>query len=182
MGNCISYCSAELLDHELINCEAYVEGASSAIVIGSCSSDITDPSDGVAILAEIAAGRARLINNVRVDLPLPSPLLTDSPVGGGSQIATTYDRTINLFDANVTADNVDFYNQVKNDRIGYIIIKEYGADRVTFISPTNGAGIKFTGGRVIPVAKTEFQSFQLIGAWSEKNDGGIFPTPAGVFS
>jgi hypothetical protein len=182
MGNCISYCSSELLDHELINCEAYVEGAAPAIVIGSCSSDLTDPSDGVAILAEIAAGRARLINNVRVDIPLPSAIFADSPVGGGSQIPTTYDRTINLFDANVTADNVDFYNQIKNDRIGYIIVKEYGADRVTFISPTNGLGIKFSGGRIIPATKTEFQRFELVGAWSEKDDAGIFPTPAGVFS
>jgi len=182
MGNCVSYCSSELLEHELINCEAYVEGASSAIVIGSCASDLVDPSDGTAVLAEIAAGRARLINNVRVDIPLPSAVLADSPVGGGAQIPTTYDRTINLFDANVTTENVDFYNQVKNDRIGYIIVKEFGANRVTFISPTNGLGIKFSGGRIIPATKTEFQRFELIGAWSEKDDAGIFPTPAGVFS
>ena len=182
MSGCISFCSVDLPEHELIDCEAYVEGAASAVVIGLCSSTLTNPSNGEEVLAEIAAGNARLISNVRVDLPLPSAVLADSPVGGGAQIATTYDRTINIFDANVTADNITFYNLLKSTRVAWIIVKEFGADRITWIRPLNGLGIKFTGGRTIAAVKTEFQSFQLTGAWSEQDDADIYATPAGVFS
>jgi len=179
---CVNLCGEELTDHTLILCEAYIEGAVAEIVVGACGSTLVDPSNGVEVLAEIAAGRAKLIRNVRVDVPLASPALNDSPVGGGSQIASTYDRTINIFDANVTPANVTFWNRIKRLRAGYIIIKEFGANRITFIDPRNGVGIKFTGSKVIPVAKTEFQRFELIGTWSQFDESDILPTPAGVFS
>ena len=179
---CVSFCNEELTNHDLILCEAYIEGAIAEIIVGTCNSTLVDPSNGVEVLAEIAAGRAKLIRNVRVEIPLAAPALNDSPVGGGSQIASTYDRTITIFDANSTAANVIFWNNVKRLRAGYIIVKEYGANRITFIDPRNGVGIKFTGSRVIPGVKTEFQRFELIGAWSQYDESAILPAPAGVFS
>lgn len=181
MANCIDYNCTDLEDHVKNDCEEEFQGGSDQLVILDCDHQVTDPSNGTEILVEIAAGRAKLIQNVKLGLDLPTPVTVDSNISGRTPKVVNYDRTGTLMDGNVNQFNNEFYDALNNGRaIGGIIILESGAGstKVTWINKA----VQFQGGRVFPNVDTEFQRYEETFSWRSLTEPVIADAPAGVFS
>lgn len=176
---CTSYCDDDLLPHSLVNCEAYSLGGSPAMIVGACGTTLVNPSDAAEIQALLDAGTATLLNNVRVALPAGSPILLDAPVGCGSQVRVNEDRTLTLFDANVTDDNVDFFDNLNNRKLAWALVFLCDSNKVVYINPA--AGISSSIQFVIPEQNNEFQRFEGVLSWRDKAIPKQFNAPAGIF-
>ena len=93
---CVSYCDSSLLDHNLVNCNEYKLGGVSAIIVGACGTELAEPDNSTEVQALLAAGTAKLIEDIRFALPAGSPVTVDSPIGCGTSIRINEDRTATL--------------------------------------------------------------------------------------
>ena len=179
MANCLNYNCDDLLDHQLnALCGEPILGGAKNLVFLDCDHQLTNPSSGTQINAEVAAGRARLVKNVTFDIPRASATKIESPIACSPDVIVNYDRTFNLVDGNVNDDNIDFYNVLISGRsIGGLIIQECGADQVTWIDDE----IVFEGDRILPKTNKEFQRFEVTGSWLSKTMPHIYASPTGVF-
>lgn len=182
MANCVTYgCEDTLGDHTLVLCDEYKPGGVVGAILLECGHSITDPSNPTQISAAIAAGEATLVENIKVGGGEPSPQEQDSPIAGGNPILTRYDHEYTYTDANVNAENVDFYNQVfSGRRFGGIVLHEKEAEQVTFIDKE----INFQGGLVKPEGTNEFQRFVGKFKYQTKPNeviSSIHEIPAGIF-
>jgi hypothetical protein len=178
MANCISYCDAELLEHSIVNCDEFFAGGGTQMILFGCGSEPSDPTDGAEILALIAAGTARKIaGNIKFTMPEASAITVDPTDGCSTEITINYDRTLEVIDYNVTADNVDFYNDLNGRRFGAALLLECAAERTTFINPTGG--ITTAANRNFPETNTELQNFAITFGWRSKAMPTIhnLPTP-----
>ena len=185
MANCVNYNCDPLGDHEIsiLDCGAAIPGGISSLVILDCSHQLTDPSDGTQINAEIAAGRAWLVENVKVGMDAPSAVTQDPTTSCGGERIATYDRTLTIEDYNVSAGNNEFYSTVFGGRsFGGAILAECGDDEldpvVTFINKE----ITAEGGRIVPNTVDESQRFEGTFKWKSRTLPAIAPAPTGVFS
>jgi len=183
--NCLNYdCNETLEDHLPNDCGEEFQGGSNGLVLLECNHQLTDPSSATQINAEIAAGRAKLVRNIKLGINAPSSVSIESNIGCESTKVVTYDRSGTLIDGNVNSQNIDFYNTVfAGRRFGGMIFHECGTEesadgaRVTWIDKV----LSFTGGRVFPSANTEFQRFEGTFNWRSKIEGQIYPAPTGIF-
>ncbi len=183
MANCVNYNCDDLEPHVLNeNCGDPILGGGSDMVIFDCDHLVTDFTNGTQILAEIAANRAWIAENVKIGIPLPTPVEIDSLKACGTQTLVNYDRTGTLTDGNVNNFNiVDFYTPLLRGRsIGAMIINECGNpnSKVTLIDDE----ITFRGGRVLPNNNNELQMFDIIFSWKSKDEPTQINEPVGVFS
>lgn len=182
---CIDYSCNEVLGTQLLNtCGEELLGGSSQMVLLECNHLLTDPSNGTAIAAEIAAGRATLIKGIKVGIAKPSPIEVESNVACGSSKLVNYDRTGTLVDGNVNNTNVAFYDKIFGGRtfggaILYLCGTEESAsgEKVEWID----ASIEFTGGKVLPTGNNEFQRFEGDFKWRKKTGSTIHANPVGIF-
>ena len=80
MANCINYnCADELGTQELLDCDGDNLGGASAVVFLACNHQLTDPSDGTEIQAEIDAGRAWLYKDVEIGIGKASAVKITPP-------------------------------------------------------------------------------------------------------
>lgn len=176
--NCPSYNCQSITTHLLNDCENEFQGGSDQIVLLLCGHTVTDPSNGTQINSNISNGKAVLIRNVKFGLDAPSPIEIESNISCRGPKVVTYDRTAPMIDSNVNSNNVTMYNQLLNGyTIAGIIFFECSANRVTWIDDL----IRATGGRIMPNEDNEFQRFETVFKWRSKNEGQIYPAPAGVF-
>ncbi len=180
MANCLNYnCNDDLGDHIPVDCGEYPLGGIDAAIILACDHQVTDVSNGTQINAEIAAGRAWLVENIKVSIPDPSPITITNPVACRVDRLVNYDRSGTWQDANVNADNIDFYNiLLSGQSFGGLILRECDENRVTFVD----SEVTFQGGRLIPDNNDNFQMFNATFNWREKTDADIFNEPANVFT
>lgn len=182
MNRCIDYECGDLENHVLNDCEEERLGGSDQIIILDCDHQLTDPSNGTEVLAEISAGRAVLVQNVKFGMDLPSAVEVASNISGRSDKLVNYDRSATMMDGNVNPDNIDFYNSILNGRsVGGIIFLESGDPedpKVTWID----AAIRGIGGRIVPNENNEFQRFETTFKWRKKSEPQIYDMPAGVFT
>lgn len=178
--NCVSYdCNDPLGDHTLNTCNEERQGGADWILMLECDAVLNDPSSETEINALIAANQATLISEVNVSFPVPAPVVQASNVPGRAERLITNNRELALVDANVNADNVDFYDTMADGReFGGAVIGECcnEVDRVHFID----AAITFTGGNQLPNTDDTRQDFQLAGKWKSKNNPSIHAAPAGI--
>jgi len=178
MANCISYCDGELLEHSIVNCDNFFAGGGTQMILFNCGSEPADPTDGAEIQALLDSGEARKIaGNIRFTMPEASPITVDPVDGCSTEITINFDRTLEVTDFNVTADNVDFYNDLNGRRFGAALLLECAAERTTFISPPSG--ITTQADRNFPEFNTELQSFSVVYSWRSKQMPTIhdLPTP-----
>jgi hypothetical protein len=185
MANCIDYCYSDPLgDPEVIECGRDPVGGLSAVILLECNHELTDPSSAAQVNAEIAAGRATLVQRASLTVDKPSPVTQESKVPCETPSLVTYDRKGVYENPNVTQQNISFHdNLFDGRRFGGMIMYECGTAEdddqyVTWID----AAVKFTGGRVIPAKDTEGQSFQGDFAWRGMRNPQRYPAPAGIFS
>jgi hypothetical protein len=179
MENCLSYCDEELLAHEIVNCDEFFAGGGTQMILFSCGSEPADPTDGAEINGLLASGNARKIaGNIKFTMPESSPITVDPTDGCSTEITINYDRTLEVIDYNVTADNVDFYNDLNGRRFGAALLLECDAQRTTFINPKGG--ITTAADRIFPETNGELQNFAVTYSWRSKSMPTIheLPSPA----
>jgi hypothetical protein len=176
---CISYCAEGFLDHALIECDEYKLGGISQLIIGDCGTALADPSDGAEIQALLDAGTAKLIQNVRMSLPAGSPVTVDSPVGCGTTIRINEDRTATLFDANVLNGNVEFYNDLNNRKVAWLLLYLCDSDTVLYVNPPQA--ITASVSQIVPEQNNELQRFEGTFSWRDKNIPLQYNAPVGIF-
>jgi hypothetical protein len=184
MENCLNYdCNDPLGTHLPNVCGEELLGGASGILLLECNHTLTDPSSAAQITAQIAAGKAHLLLNLKIGVDAPSPIEIDSNVSGGTTKLVSYDRTLSLIDGNVSSTNVDFYNGVFGGRVfGGAILYLVGTEEsattlVTYID----AAINFTGGLTIPNNTNEFMTFNGVAKWRKRDMPTLATAPVGIF-
>lgn len=182
MANCVNYNCDDLQPHTINeDCGDPLLGGLSDAVIFDCDHQVTDFTNGTQINAEIAASRAWLVKNIKVGIPLPTPVEIDSLKACGVQTLVNYDRTATWTDGNVNNFNtVDFYGPLLKGRTaGAVLLKECGNpnSKATLID----AETSFRGGKIVPDNNNELQRYEITLAWKSKTDPESINEPAGVF-
>lgn len=183
MANCINYnCADELGTQELLDCDGDNLGGASAVVFLACNHQLTDPSNGTEIQAEISAGRAWLYKDVEIGIGKASAVKITPPSGCAVEKVINYNRSGTYRDGNVNATNITNYNALFNGTpLGGMIIFECAAKdgdgQVTWID----SEITFEGDRILPVSQTEIQVFDATFAWVSKTMPMIYNKPTGIF-
>ena len=181
MANCIDYNCSDLEDHVKNDCEDERQGGSDQMIILDCDHQLTDPSSAAEINAEIAAGRAKLVQNIKLGWDVPTAVTVDSNIAGRTPKVVNYDRTGQIMDGNVNQFTNTFWDSLNNGRaVGGMIVYESGngGDKVTWID----AAIQFQGGRTLPNTDTEFQRYEETFTWRSLTEPAIYDSPTGIFS
>lgn len=186
MANCLNYdCNDPLGTHVPNDCGEELLAGVSGMVLLECNTQLTSASSASQINAEISAGRARLLLNLKVGIDAPSPIEIESNVAGGTTKLVTYDRTLNLIDGNVSSSNISFYDGVFGGRVfGGAILYLVGTEESTVgeqVYYINSA-INFTGGLTIPNNNNEFMTFNGVAKWRGKTMGTLVTAPVGIFT
>ena len=184
MANCLNYdCTDALGTHLPNHCGQELLGGASGILLLECNHTLTSASSTSQITAQIAAGKAHLLLNLKIGIDAPSAVEIDSNVSGGTTALVTYDRTLTLIDGNVSSNNVSFYDGVFGGRVfGGAILYLVGTEEssttlVTFID----AAITFTGGLTVPNNTNEFMTFNGTAKWRKKTMPTLATAPVGIF-
>lgn len=183
MANCVDYDCDDVLGVLSENtCSEELPGGSNQAVLLACNHQLTDPSDGTAVAAEIAAGRAWLITGAYFDIPAAAPVTQDSVEACKPPVLVTYNRTITHRNGQVNANNAEWYSTFfGGKKFGGIILYECGTrdsivPQVTWIDDQ----VTFTGNRILP-GSGELQRFEGVGAWVSKAEPTIHNVPANIF-
>jgi hypothetical protein len=186
MANCISYdCQDALGDYVSNSCGEELLAGISGMVLLECNNQLTDPSNATQINAEIAAGRAVLVDGIKVGFDAPSPVQVESNTVGATQKTVTYNRQGTLIDGNVSIINTAFYDKVFGGRvfgaaIMYIKGTEDSTDgaKVAFID----APINFTGGLPIKNNNDENMIYTGTFTWRKLTMPTLAAAPVGIFA
>ena len=185
MANCINYECADALGAHLPNeCGEELLAGGSGMVLLECNHQLTDASSASQINAEIAAGRAKKIDNVKIGLDEPAPIQVDSNLVGATQTLISYNRSGTMTDSNVNDVNRALYDQIGGGRtFGGAIIYIKGTEEsaqalVTWID----APLRFTGGLPIQNNNDQIMVFNYKFAWRMKDMPTLPNAPVGIFT
>lgn len=184
MSNCIDYGCDALGQHAAsIDCGAITKGGSSSWVVFACGATTTNPSNASQINADISAGRAVVVTNVKSGFAKPSPVTTDSINSCGTPSVITNDWTGTLTDGNISDQNIDFWNAFIAGRQAASVLMIHCVDEsdtpyATWINPSSG--IKFSGGRVVPNVSTQPQLIDVDFKWRQLKSPQVYSAPVGV--
>lgn len=182
MANCASYNCQSLTTWEstLDNCATYRAGGSSSIIILACNHQITDPTDLVAVGAEIAAGRAWRMENVKVGFSPGSPETVASVTSCGTErvIKNTYSATI--FASQVSEENSTFINALTSGYVtGGLMFGVCPTDGLTDMLIYVDAEISYQGGLVLPDTNSDVIRYEMTANW--KGNAEVYEDTEGVF-
>jgi len=186
MANCISYdCQDEIGVYAQNDCGEELLAGISGMLLLECNHQLTNPSSAVEIAAEIAAGRATLVDGIKVGFDAPSPVQVDSNTVGATQKLVTYNRQGTLIDGNVSIANNTFYNKVLGGRIfGGAIFYIKGTEESTAgaLVAWVDAALNFNGGLPIKNNNDENMTYQGTFTWRKKDMPILAAAPSGIFS
>lgn len=186
MPNCINYeCDDELGLHTLNECGEELLAGGSGMVLLECDHQLTDASSASQINAEIAAGRATLLDNVKIGLNEAEPIQVDSNIVGATQKLVSYNRSGTLIDGNVSNLNVAFYNKVFGGRtFGGAIVYIKGTEEAASgtLCTWIDAPLTFTGS--LPIQNNNDQNMVFTGSfnWRKKDMPTLPAAPTGIFT
>jgi hypothetical protein len=180
MANSCNYNCTDLPEHEQISCGNWLKGGMGALAIIACDHTITDWSSTEEWETNIAAGKIRRIMPVRASIPEPSPVEGENPNGCGAlNIIDTYDRTILWKDFNVTASNVDLYNEM-NKQNSFVAGFQGcdNADRIWVID----SPVTWNARHSIDENNRIKQMFSVTGSWTSFDMPTFYDAPTGIFT
>ena len=184
-NNCTDYCLDDPMGlYETVQCGDFLQGGFPGFVLLECNHQVTDASNGVEILAEIAAGRAHLIEGCSIDFQAPTPVTreSNSPCNE-TPVLISYDRKGSYDNDNVTSTNTAFHDQLFDGRnfAGLIALNcaDDDAERTVYWVD---ATITFRGGWVGGKKSGDGQKFSGEFTWRSKKNPAPFDAPTGVFT
>ena len=186
LADCVDYnCQGGSLGtyHEN-DCGKEFVGGGSQMVIFDCASQLTDPTDGVEVAAEIAADRAWLFTGISISIEAPSAQEQESNVPCRPKSVTTYDWSGTYENRNVNATN-DLLHDIlfSGKKFGGILIYECQSNKDGYPqSKWINEVIVAKGGLVFPAKTTEFQAYKGTFAWQSLQSPKTVITPTGIFN
>lgn len=184
--NCINYnCVDPLPAHVLNDCGELVLGGIPGMLLLECNSLLTDPSNATQVAAEIAAGRAKLVNGVMASIEAASPKTITPNNSCAVPRVVGYDRTGTIKDDNFNALSIDFYNEVFAGRkFGGIVLNLEGTvgstagHRVLWID----AAVVFEGSPIVPPGCDNQAFFDGKFSWKKITSPSMHAAPVGIFA
>lgn len=183
MSQLCNYGCAALPDHQQVDCNDYSPGGiPSAALIECDQTTITDFTNATQWNAAIANGSAKLLLNIKGEIPAASPIMVDNPVGcGADQIINGMTNTATWTDANVSGNNDSLYASL-NMRRYYLVFFMCKAEAIR----VSAEPVDF---QAIPVAvpnnDTAMQMFSVTATF-KTNVGEIpfvlYDAPSGIFN
>lgn len=175
----MSICFADLTDHEQNACGT-INGGSNAVAVLLTGHAITDYTDTAQWEAAEAAGLAKVIKGIKGNYPNPSPVTQPNPQGcGPANITTGFDSTFVFLDANVNANNDEFYAAL-NKTGGEFVFYECENEEIRVVDRS----VQYQAfPATLPEANTEYQVYNVTVSWSSRNDwyARRYTAPAGIF-
>lgn len=172
---------AELSDHLEQNCNNFKHGGFSSAAILKLGHSITDYTNTAQWNNAIATGFAKIINQIKAQMPEASEVTVDNPVAcGAEQILDGFNNSATWVDANVNQGNNDFYNTLNISK-GNLVLFSCTENEVTVIEET----VTFMAKKILPPNRTEYQSYSVTANWTTTPETGIPPTftaPANIFA
>ena len=172
---------AVLPDHIEITCNDYKHGGfPSFAIVNKDATCVGDWANSTKWLADITAGKVKVVNRVKVGIPKPNVTFIDNPVANGSvQIADTFEWKFEGIDANKSTLNDSFYTTLNNKEAYLVLWNDAEAEIVVIDKKTT-----FVVTPVYPSTNKEIQMYDIQANWTSSVD--YFPTsytaPTGVFS
>lgn len=184
MPSCYQYnCNDSLGDHTLNDCEDSIQGGFKNIIILECNHQLVagDEANGSTINAEIAAGRATLLKNVKIGAGAPSATTVASLIANQPDKVVKYTREYTLMDGNVNAANQAFYDVLgSGGAFGGIIL--HNAEEGIVVAHYDS--FRAQGGLVLPDNNGEFMHYAYtftMDALRDAVNGEYSAEPSGVF-
>lgn len=172
---------AVLPDHIEQDCNNFKKGGFPSFAIVDTDSPLVgDWSNSALWLSQIAAGKIKVAQRVKMQIPDASPIKTDNPVACGAvQILDGFDWKATGVDANVSALNNSFY-QTLNKKNAYLVLWNKVNSEIIVITDE----VSFVAFPMYPESCREPQMYKLEFSWT--SDKATFPTPytqpTGVFT
>lgn len=161
----MSYCTADVPDHDNVICEEYLNGGIDAFALIQCDVTFTDFESEAEWVAKEAAGTVIVYRGpgIKGDFPEPSPSKVDNPSAcGATQIVTGFDFTFNATDANSTSTNDTNYALVNGRQFRLAWHEcETGLMKVTDECVTITATPV-----MVPGSNKELQMYKITAEWS----------------
>lgn len=170
----------DLSDHEKNNCY-YPKGGISAVGILKTGHGITDFSNATQVQDAITAGNLKLIQNIKAELPEPSPIEGENPLACGAEtIVDGFDYTFEVTDFNVNAVNDEFYRLLNLSQFSGIVFYMCEDDMVRVVENS----VSFNARLVIPRSNKEKQNYLVTAKWSQSVQEAfpvLYEAPTGIF-
>lgn len=183
MSQLCNYGCSALPDHQQVVCNQYSPGGISSVALVECDqTTITDFSNGTQWTAAIANGSAKIIRDIKGEIPAASPIMVDNPVACGSdQILSGMTNTATWTDANINGNNDSLYASL-NLRKYYLVVFMCKAEEIRVSSePVDFQALPVT----VPNNDTTWQMYT--GTATFKTNVGDIPfvlydAPSGIFN
>ena len=170
---------AVLPDHVENDCANNLKGGFPSFAIVDRDHTITDWTNGSQWLANIAAGKIKITNRVKAELPPPSPIMSDNLVACGAvQNLDGFDWQFKCMDGAANVFNDEFYKTV-NSKMAYLVLWNKDESQIQVIEKD----VSFVCFPVSPGSNREQQYYDITGNFTSNE--GWFPVrytaPTGVF-
>jgi hypothetical protein len=178
MATC-DYNCVDLPDHEQIDCGLYLKGGMGAGAIVSCDHTIVDWSSTSEWEENIASGKVKIVKPIRGSFPEPAAVEGENPNGCGAlNVVDTFDRTLEYKDFNVSAANIDFYNQLNRRQSFFVGFQGcQGADRIWVVD----SPITWNARQPLDENNRIKLMFLVTGSWTEFDMPTFYDAPTGIF-
>jgi len=180
--NC-NYGCATLPDHQQVTCNDYAVGGISAAALVECNqTTITDYTNPTQWTAAIADGSAKMIFDIKGEIPAASPVLIDNTTGcGAAQILIGMDNTAIWTDANVIGANDDLYAKL-NLRKYYLVLFMCEEEQIRLSeSPVDFQAVPV----VVPNNSRAVQMYNVTASFFTKVGEipfALYAAPSGIFN
>jgi hypothetical protein len=170
---------AVLPDHVSLDCDLNVMGGFPSGAIVDRDHTITDWTSASQWNANIAAGKIKIIDRIKAEIPAASPVKSDNLVANGSQQTLDgFDWTASWVDGAANVFNDAFYSTL-NKKSAFIVLWAQGENQIQVVD----VPITFTAIPVYPGSNREKQMYAVTAEWFAKKD--YFPlrttAPTGIF-
>lgn len=170
----------ELDDHEKNDCY-YPKGGISQVAILKTGHGITDFANSTQVDAAITAGTFKIIQNIKAELPEPSPVEGENPLACGSEtVVDGYDYSVEITDFNVNNINDEFYRKSNLSQFPGLVLYMCEEDQIRVIEQ----GVTFNARLIIPKSNKEKQHYLITAKWSQSVADEfpvLYEAPDGVF-
>ena len=164
MASCATYnCLAlDTWESTFDTCATYRAGGSSSIILLACDHQITDPTDLTAVNAEIAAGRAWRMENVKVGLTPQTPETVAPVTSCGTERVINNVYQLSIFASQVNQSNADFVGTLTAGYVlGGVIVGVCSTAGLTDLMLYADAEVSGQGGLVLPDSNSDVIRFEL---------------------
>lgn len=184
MATCATYncLSLDTWESTLDNCATYRAGGSSAIILLACDHQITDPTSVTQVDAEIAAGRAWLMENIKVGLTPQTPETVAPVTACGTERVINNIYQMSIFASQVNETNATFVNSLTAGYVlGGVIIGVCETDGLTNLLLYSDSEVAVQGGLVLPDNNSDVIRFEMTATF--KTQGvDVYEDTEGVFA